>query len=75
METQRRRLFSKLNQENTAVGISIARQRPQNKQVTAVSRQRNVNNNKGITFSERSTPMAAHTTMDTATEERCFLCG
>jgi hypothetical protein len=26
-------------------------------------------------FSERSVPMAAHATMDTATEERCFLWG
>jgi hypothetical protein len=28
-----------------------------------------------VVFSARSIPMAAHSKIDTATEERCFLCG
>jgi hypothetical protein len=53
----------------------VARQRQRNNRTMAVTRQRPVNSNTGIVFSARSTPMAAHATMDTATEERCFLCG
>jgi hypothetical protein len=40
-----------------------------------VTRQRPVNSNRGIVFSALSAPMAAQAAMDTATEERCFLCG
>jgi hypothetical protein len=50
-----------------------------------VTRQRHVNNNRGMVFSAPAVPMAAHATMEygmpqlrnnrTATEERCFLRG
>jgi hypothetical protein len=40
-----------------------------------VTVQRPVNGNRGMVFSVRSSPMAAHATVDTATDERCFLCG
>jgi hypothetical protein len=46
-------------------------------ETTAVARQRPARQWTGwkAMFSARFAPMAAHATMDTATEERCFLCG
>jgi hypothetical protein len=52
-------------------------------QQLTVTRQRPVNNNRGMVFCAQSVPMAAHATVEyimqsrsnscTATEERCFL--
>jgi hypothetical protein len=46
-------------------------------ETTAVARQRPARQWTGwkAMFSARSASMAAHATMDTAKEERCFLCG
>jgi hypothetical protein len=50
-----------------------------------LTRQRHINNNRGMVFSVRSVPMAGHAVVDyvmpslsnscTATEEQCYLCG
>jgi hypothetical protein len=42
---------------------------------TAVTRQRPVNSNRETVFSASFAQIAEHATMDTPTEERCFLCG
>jgi hypothetical protein len=54
-----------------------ARQRPRNKRDNSLVRQRQARQctRWKAVFSARSAPMAAHATINTATGERCFLCG
>jgi hypothetical protein len=49
--------------------------RETNKKTTAVIRRRPVNRNRGMVFYVRSSPIAAHATMNIEIDEWCFMCG